>query len=61
MNCWKTVNFLNELARICEAGCEDCPFGVEDCFDFITRHPQKAVEIVNIWSKERMEKDGELL
>lgn len=58
MNCWKTVNFLKALKQICDTGCDDCPFDVEDCFDYIISNPQKAVEIANRWTKERMESDG---
>ena len=66
-DCSKTEVYIREAERMCnfyskdltEQCCDDCPFDVEDCFDYIISNPQKAVEIANRWTKERMEKDGE--
>lgn len=59
------VKFLKERLRMtenCEIGCSNCPFSWENngfadsCPDFLNKHPEKAVEIVEKWSKEHPRK-----
>ena len=55
------VEFLEEQYRMCEAlnsHCEECGLSYVNnktdhvCGDFIKRHPEEAVSIVEKWSKE---------
>lgn len=66
------VEFLEEQYRMCEAlnsHCEECGLSYVNnktdhvCGDFIKRHPEEAVSIIEKWSKEhpRKTRQSELL
>ena len=59
------VKFLEEQYRMCEAlrsHCEECGLSYTNnktglvCADFIKRHPEEAVAIVEKWAKEHPRK-----
>ena len=59
------VEFLEEQYRMCEAlnsHCEECGLSYTNnktdlvCADFIKRHPEEAVAIVEKWAKEHPRK-----
>lgn len=55
------VKYLKERNRMCDTFdllCSGCPLGnsVEDCDDLQRERPEKAVEMVEKWSKENPEK-----
>ena len=56
IDCKITENFLREKARICDEGCEKCPFSMHNngidlyCDDFLEEYPREAIEIVQKWS-----------
>jgi hypothetical protein len=55
------VKYLKERNRMCDTfglSCSGCPLGnsVEDCDDLQRERPEKAVAIVEKWSKEHPQK-----
>ena len=58
------VKILRDYSRMCEfmEGCYDCKFYTNNngehlpCEDFMKKHPEKAVEIIEKWAKEHPEK-----
>lgn len=61
----EAVEFLEEQYRMCEAlksHCEECGLSYTNnktdlfCADFIKRHPEEAVAIVEKWAKEHPRK-----
>lgn len=65
MDCSKTENYLKERERMtgnCDMFCAKCPLGYGNnsfrlaCEKFENKHPQKAIEIVQKWSDEHLQK-----
>ena len=63
IDCSNIVNFYKEKDRLtknCKIRCEECPLSRVNnkskdqygCYDFINKHAEKAVEILQKWSDE---------
>lgn len=63
IDCSNIVNFFKERDRLtknCKIRCEECPLSRVNnkskdqygCYDFINKHAEKAVEIIQKWSDE---------
>lgn len=63
VDCSNIVNFYKEKDRLtknCKIRCEECPLSRVNnkskdqygCYDFINKHAEKAVEIMQKWSDE---------
>lgn len=54
------IEYLKEFDRMCKSqpNCKRCPFNYRNngtetlCLDFLMQNPEKAVDIVEKWSKE---------
>lgn len=67
VDCSNIVNFYKEKDRLtknCTIRCEECPLSLVNnkseekygCYDFINKHAEKAVEILQKWSDENPQK-----
>lgn len=67
IDCSNIVNFFKERDRLtknCKIRCEECPLSRVNnkskekygCYDFINKHAEKAVEILQKWSDENQQK-----
>ena len=57
------VTVINQMKRMCKvAGCASCPIMAEAkktgrmCFNFVLHHPEKAEEILAVWSAQNPER-----
>lgn len=62
IDCTKTENYLAVKLRLCEIGCNGCPLAFVNndkkisCEKFETRYPQRAIELIQQWSDQHLQK-----